>query len=68
VDIKQRIDELSEAEAKAALDSVIMTIALKEPCRMSYSDYCPYYNQCNTSGTSECAELWLDEALKEAEG
>ena len=66
MEIKERIDGLSETEAKAALDSVIMTIALQEPCRMNYSDYCPYYNQCNTSGTSECAEIWLDEALKEA--
>ena len=64
MDIKERIDGLSEAEAKAALDSVIMTIAFLEPCRMHYSDYCPYYDQCNSSGTRECAELWLDEALK----
>ena len=66
MDIKKRIDALTEQEAKAALDSVIMTIALLEPCRMHYSDYCPYYDQCNSSGTSECAEIWLDEALKEA--
>ena len=67
MDIKERIDGLTEQTAKAALDSVIMTIALQEPCRMSDSDYCPYYSQCNASGTTECAELWLDEALKEAQ-
>ena len=61
MDIKARIDGLTEQEAKAALGSVIRTIALKEPCR------CPYYDQCNSPGTSECAELWLDEALKEAQ-
>ena len=61
MDIKARIDTMSEAEAKAVLGSIIMTIALKEPCR------CPYYNQCNSPGTSECAELWLENALKEAE-
>ena len=66
MDIKDRIDALIEAEAKAALDSVIMTLALQEPCRMSDSDYCPYYSKCNASGTNECAKLWLDEALKEA--
>jgi len=66
MDIRERIDKLTEQEAKAALDSVIMTIALQEPCRMSDSDYCPYYSKCKASGTTECAELWLDGALKEA--
>ena len=66
IDIKERIDRLSEQEVKGALASLITRISLAEPCRLSYSDYCPFYDKCNASGTRECADLWLDEALKEA--
>ena len=66
MDIKERIDTLSEAEAKAALGKLLETVSILEPCRLEFSNYCPHYNECDASGTRRCAEIWLDDALKEA--
>jgi len=67
MDIKERIDGLTEREAKAALEKLLETVSILEPCRLEFSKYCPHYDDCDATGTSRCAEIWLDEALKEAQ-
>ena len=66
MDIKARIDSLTEAETKAALGKLLETVSILEPCRLEFSKYCPHYDECDATGTRRCAEIWLDEALKEA--
>lgn len=62
MDIKTRIDELSEAEAKAALFKYA-TIPRKR------CEFCRYNNKCNysiTKNSDDCFSLIFDEVLKEA--
>ena len=69
MDIKERIDVLSEAEAKAALACIVDTISYLGPCIIEDGRDCPYfYGACDDVGgkRKSCAEIWLDEALKEA--
>lgn len=61
MDIKERIDALTEAEAKAALFKY-STIPQKR------CEFCRYNNKCNysiTKNSDDCFSLIFDEALKE---
>ena len=62
MDIKTRIDKLTEAEAKAALEWVIDLFGISFPCKR-----CPVLG-CPTKLDTEfdCERIILDEALKEA--
>lgn len=69
MDIKQRVDELSEAEAKAALKNMVWEIANLSPCQIYEGDSCPYKNDvCDEYKRKGiyCEDVWLDAALKEA--
>ena len=69
MDIKERIDGLTEQEAKAALYCIVDTISDLSPCIIEDGENCPYfYGACDEVGVKRksCAEIWLDEALKEA--
>ena len=67
-DIKARIDALTETEAKAALYCIVDTIQDLSPCIFEDGANCPYfYGACDEAGVRKsCAEIWLEEALKEA--
>ena len=70
MDIKERIDALSEAQAKAALSCIIKTITFLSPCLLEDGETCPYrYGACDEVGNKKrtCEDIWLDEALKEAQ-
>jgi len=70
MDIKTRIDKMTEAEAKAALVAIIDTIVELSPCLLEDGQVCPYrYGACDEVGENKktCADIWLDEALKEAQ-
>lgn len=64
MDIKTRIDGLSEAEAKAALVWVIELFGISFPCKR-----CPVLG-CPTKVDTmyDCEKFILDEALKETKG
>lgn len=64
MDIKTRIDGLTEAEAKAALVEILCDISYYRPCFIQHNDECPHYISC--LGEKKCAKVWLEEALKEA--
>lgn len=65
MDIKTRIDALTEAEAKAALYLVIKAFAYDMPCWC-----CDVYQDCPSRSvkrtTDDCMKSVLNEALKEA--
>ena len=68
MDIKTRIDGLTEQEAKDALEWCITTMGGRIPC-----DYCEQAIFSNAGGflgcgggKKSCTSHWLDEALKEA--
>lgn len=66
MDIKTRIDALTEAEAKAALE---WTLERFPDSMVRCEHNCPISNRCFayiTAGDSDCKNLLLDEALKEA--
>ena len=63
MDIKTRIDELSEAEAKAALVEILCGISHYRPCFIQHGDECPHYISCR--GEKKCAEAWLEDAIQE---
>ena len=70
MDVKARIDGLTEAEAKAALKSIIKTVTDLSPCLLEDGQVCPYrYGECDEVGERKktCEDIWLDEALKEAQ-
>lgn len=69
MEIKERIDALTEAEAKAALECIVNTISDLSPCIIEDGENCPYfYGACDEVGVKRksCSEIWLEEALKEA--
>lgn len=63
MDIKERIDALTEAEAKAALVEILCNISHYRPCFIQTNDECPHYISCR--GEKKCAKVWLGEALEE---
>jgi hypothetical protein len=62
MDIKTRIDELTEAEAKAALAWVLDLCGLSFPCKRCSIVRCP----TKLDIVYDCEKFILDEALKEA--
>ena len=69
MDIKKRIDALTEAEAKAALEQCIKTMVENIHCGdCRYSEILPdgTIDKCTTPWN--CADMLLDDALKEARG
>ena len=65
MDIKKRIDALSEDEAKAALEWVLIMCAYDLPCKS-----CDVWMRCsiqkmNCTGDCACMDRLLTEALKE---
>lgn len=68
MDIKKRIDALTEQEAKAALANMLHTISRISPCTES-TETCPYrWTACRHHDEGAmCEDIWLDEALKEVQ-
>ena len=66
MDIKERVDELTEAEAKAVLLNMVSTISVLQPCKAGAKRYCPHWSNCKIVHGELCDNVWLDEALKEA--
>ena len=64
MDIKTGIDGLNEAEAKAALFELVEDISNFSPCYDQCGGDCPHWLVCGNY--KRCAEVWLEEALKEA--
>ena len=67
MDIKARIDALTEAEAKAALEWTLIMCAYDLPCKC-----CEAFKSCpnlkmNCTGDVACMDKLLNEALKEAQ-
>lgn len=67
MDIKDRIDKLTEQEAKGALEWMIMMCAYDLPCKS-----CDVWMRCsnqkiNCTGDINCMNKLLDESLKEAQ-
>lgn len=65
MDIKTRIDALTEVEAKAALKNIVYSIAVLQPCKAGVNRYCPHWSNCKIVHGKLCDNVWLDEALKE---
>lgn len=57
---KERIDNMSEAEAKEVLKNVLTTIGNWEPCFSTEYNPCPFGNNCNAVGGEACALRWLE--------
>lgn len=66
MDIKTRIDMLTEQEAKAALKNIVYSISVLQPCKAGAKRDCPYWSNCKVVHGELCDDVWLDEALKEA--
>ena len=67
MDIKKRIDALTEQEAKKALKNIVLLISYFFPCRLENGEVCPHKDYCeHAPKLTYCEYVWLDEALKEA--
>lgn len=66
MDIKERIETLSEVEAKAALKNIVYSISVLQPCKAGAKRYCPHWSNCKIVHGELCDNVWLDYALKEA--
>jgi len=64
--IKERIDALTEQEAKAALKNIVYSIAVLQPCKAGANRYCPHWSNCKIVHGELCDNVWLDCALKGA--
>lgn len=64
MDIKMKIDKLSEAEAKAALFEILDV--LQSDMEICAAEICPYWAVCDEEGYDSCCAVWLGEAQKEA--
>ena len=66
MDIKARIDGLSEAEAKAALEACIAIIVRYTHCEDCWNAELADGRRVACGSERMCAEYWANEALKEA--
>jgi hypothetical protein len=62
MDIKARIDALTEQEAKAALFEILDV--LQSDMEICAAEICPYWAVCDEEGYDSCCAVWLGEAQK----